>query len=154
MKHFFLKAGNLSLALIKSLWAKYKDLLLPLGAVAVIYGIFFLTGVSCPFKFITGISCPGCGMTRALFSALKFDFASAFSFHPLWIGVLPALLIYIALDLKGWGRAAKIHMAVCVCIMLATYITRMVFLETDVVEFHPENNIFARIFEKINQTGG
>ena len=39
----------------------------------------------CPFRMIFKMNCPGCGMTRALLSALRFDFQSAFRYHPLFL---------------------------------------------------------------------
>jgi hypothetical protein len=48
----------------------------------------------CLIKNITGHDCYGCGMTRAIFSALHFQFENAFHFNKLVIVVLP-LLIYI-----------------------------------------------------------
>lgn len=50
----------------------------------LICGLILLLLYKCPFKFILGISCPGCGMTRALLSCLKFEFVSAFNYHPLF----------------------------------------------------------------------
>ena len=48
----------------------------------------------CIFNNITGNECYGCGMTRALLSALHFQFIEAFNYNPLFIIVLP-LLIFI-----------------------------------------------------------
>ena len=48
----------------------------------------------CLFKNITGHECYGCGMTRAILSAIHFHFADAFLYNRLFLIVLP-LLIYI-----------------------------------------------------------
>lgn len=48
----------------------------------------------CLFKNLTGHECPGCGMTRAILSAIHFQFENAFHFNSLVIIVLP-LLIFI-----------------------------------------------------------
>jgi hypothetical protein len=48
----------------------------------------------CLFKNITGHECWGCGMTRAIFSAIHFRFYDAWHFNKLFPVVLP-LLIYI-----------------------------------------------------------
>ncbi|RXE59568.1 DUF2752 domain-containing protein [Acetivibrio mesophilus] len=47
----------------------------------------------CIFKNFFGLPCPGCGMTRAYFSLFKFDLASAFYYHPLFL--LPVILAII-----------------------------------------------------------
>jgi hypothetical protein len=48
----------------------------------------------CLFRNLTGHDCYGCGMTRAIFSALHFRFDDAFHFNRLYVVVLP-LLVYI-----------------------------------------------------------
>ncbi|OFX31226.1 MAG: hypothetical protein A2X08_04260 [Bacteroidetes bacterium GWA2_32_17] len=48
----------------------------------------------CLFKNLTGNDCYGCGMTRAILSALHFQFGQAFHYNKLFVIVLP-LLIYI-----------------------------------------------------------
>jgi hypothetical protein len=47
----------------------------------------------CLYKNITGHDCYGCGMTRAILSALHLQFQDAFNYNKLVIVVLP-LLIY------------------------------------------------------------
>jgi hypothetical protein len=48
----------------------------------------------CLFKNLTGKECYGCGMTRAIVSAVHFQFENAFNFNKLSLIVLP-LLVYI-----------------------------------------------------------
>lgn len=48
----------------------------------------------CLYKNITGHECYGCGMTRAIFSALHMKFLDAIHYNRLCIVVLP-ILIYI-----------------------------------------------------------
>lgn len=48
----------------------------------------------CLFKNLTGSDCYGCGMTRAILSALHFRFDEAFHYNKLFVLVLP-LLIYV-----------------------------------------------------------
>jgi hypothetical protein len=59
----------------------------------------------CLYKLITGRECYGCGMTRAVLSALHFNFSSAFNFNKLVVIVLP-LLIFIWVDLLLKTRAS------------------------------------------------
>lgn len=48
----------------------------------------------CLFKNITGAECYGCGMTRAVFSLLHFDFGGAWAYNRLVVVVFP-LLVYL-----------------------------------------------------------
>ena len=51
----------------------------------------------CLMKYFTGFSCPGCGISRAIFAALKLNFEDAFSYHPIWFLILPASAISLML---------------------------------------------------------
>ncbi len=64
--------------------------------------ILYFSPINCIVLSLTGIPCLGCGMTRALISALKFDFAAAFSYHLMFWSV-PLLYICFLLD----GRLFK-----------------------------------------------
>jgi hypothetical protein len=48
----------------------------------------------CLFKNIFGIDCYGCGITKAIISAVQLDFVRAFSYNKLIIVVMP-LIIYL-----------------------------------------------------------
>ena len=52
----------------------------------------------CLFTNIFGVECWGCGITRAIFSALHFRFAEAWEYNRLVVIVLPLLLLV-------WTRA-------------------------------------------------
>lgn len=67
--------------------------ILYLAAVTVLY----LSPISCIFIELFGIRCIGCGMTRALLSAIRFDFASAFGYHAMFWS-LPILFLYFVFD--------------------------------------------------------
>lgn len=62
------------------------------------YGI----GLICISNKITGLYCSGCGMTRAVFSLLKFDFYQAFRYNAFSILLLPILLIYFISYIYSW----------------------------------------------------
>lgn len=48
----------------------------------------------CPIKAIFSVPCAGCGLTRAMFCAMRFDFVGAFKFHPLF-GVIALEILYL-----------------------------------------------------------
>ena len=62
-----------------------------LGALVILYKL----GASCIFLKFLHIPCPGCGMTRALLSALRLDFVSAFNYHPLFWLFGPIVLYFL-----------------------------------------------------------
>lgn len=48
----------------------------------------------CVFTNIFGVECWGCGITRAIFSALHFRFYDAWEYNPFFVVVLPLLLFF------------------------------------------------------------
>lgn len=82
----------------------------------VILSVLWHFNVGCIYQRLFGISCPGCGMTRAVISALKLDFAAAFSYHRMFWSV-PVLYLYFLFDgklffKKSLDRAVLIFIAV------------------------------------------
>ncbi len=66
--------------------------------IGILYYIFIrLTGfaVPCVFRKITGLLCPGCGLTRAVLSCVRLDFARAFAYNQYVCIVLPVLAYLI-----------------------------------------------------------
>ena len=57
--------------------------LLPFGTAAYLYthNPYTTTVFPCLFHIATGLDCPGCGMSRALFSLMHFDFTDAFRYN-------------------------------------------------------------------------
>ena len=91
---------------------------------------FFIFGrfYRCPISSVVAIPCPGCGMTRALLSAIKFNFTEAFRYHPLFfvviLGFIVAVVFYLKGDLKVLlNRKIAIPIAL---LFLLVYIIRMI----------------------------
>ncbi len=74
---------------------------LTLGYLLVV-SVFFVLDLPCIFQWIFHIPCPGCGMTRALLAACRFDFSAAFSHHAMFWS-LPILYAYFLLDHGIWN---------------------------------------------------
>lgn len=79
----------------------------------ILLWIFLAVGIllfyHCPIKTIIGISCPGCGMTRALISALCFDFSKAFHYHPLFpITIIELIYLFFRKSFKVNKKAELI----------------------------------------------
>ncbi|MEE1240094.1 MAG: DUF2752 domain-containing protein [Acutalibacteraceae bacterium] len=54
--------------------------------------VYLVLPIKCPIKYFLHLDCPTCGMTRAMFSLFKGDFASYMQFNPM---ALPFLLILL-----------------------------------------------------------
>ncbi len=129
---------------------KLKKFIAPAIIIILFYALLHIIGVGCPIKFISGISCPGCGMTRAAFSLLQLNFAAAFYYHPLF----PLVFImgggFVLRTLKKLPKKAfDIITYACCGAFLFVWLVRMIWGDGEIVSFHPENSIFARIFSFI-----
>ena len=80
-----------------------KNKLLLTSFYIIILIILWFLKVPCLFRHFLKIECVGCGMTRAVLSALKFDFKAAFMYHSMFWSV-PILYIYFLLDGKVIGK--------------------------------------------------
>lgn len=100
-------------------------------AIAVFLLITYFTGIGCPFRALTGIPCPGCGLSRALFSAVTLDFQSAFFYHPLFF--IAPFYLFTAVHFSSPLFAGKRRpVATCFLILgtmlfVLVYIYRLVF---------------------------
>lgn len=124
-----------------------KKSILVLILFVLLYFIFVVLALPCPILFATGISCPGCGMTRACIHAVRFDFRTAFFYHPLW-WTLPVAAIFFILyqskriSYKVYQRFLKIFAAV----FLITYGIRLLFFQSSVIVWKPQNGILPTFF--------
>lgn len=80
-----------------------KNKLALTGVYTAILLVYWLLKVPCLYRCFFGIECIGCGMMRAYFSLLKLDFASAFSYHPMFWSV-PIAYLYFLFDGKLFGK--------------------------------------------------
>lgn len=48
----------------------------------------------CLSKLLFGMPCPGCGLTRAALLFLKGDFAGSFHMHPMFVFLLPGIILF------------------------------------------------------------
>ena len=67
-------------------------LFLPLAIYIIPYEWWFTGESFCLYKLLFGIECWGCGITRAIFSALYFRFAEAWEYNRFVVIVLPLLM--------------------------------------------------------------
>ena len=133
---------------LRSKLRKIKKALPVLCGIAFLYGVWMRAGITCPIKFLTGVSCPGCGMTRAVLSALRGDFKAAFYFHPLF--PLPFLggLIYLFCDLTE-EKTVNVLLAIGAALLVGVYIARLLGPESAVVSADFRKGFLYQVFEKI-----
>lgn len=113
--------------------------------IIALYSAFHIAGIGCPIKFLSGVSCAGCGMTRAISSALRGSFADAFAYHPLFM-LPPVYIILLMLKNKlppnlfsGITRAFAAAMA-------AVYIFRLFDTSDSIVVFEPLQGVIFKLF--------
>ncbi len=119
------------------------------ATIAAVYIVLFSLKITCPIKFLTGISCPGCGMTRACLCALKFDFVSAFAYHPLWPFLPISAFLLILFTVKGNKKAVAVVVYVFAGAMLIVYLVRIFHCNGDVVVFAPKNGFIYQVVQKV-----
>lgn len=82
----------------------------------------------CPSVVLTGFPCPGCGMTRAMFSILRGDFAVAWHFHPfayailIFLGVFGIRRYFLKKDIE----CMKKYLILLLSGMILFYVWRMI----------------------------
>jgi hypothetical protein len=114
----------------------------------IIYLILNLLNIGCPIKAFTGISCPGCGMTRAVLSALQLNFRAAFYFHPLFLVTPVMFLLFLLQDFiskkyryLAWGALFFLFFTV--------YLYRLFYAHSDVVTIDIHSAIMLRLIKHI-----
>ena len=130
--------------MLKKLWCEYKTYFIAFVAITALVLTMWIFNIPCPIKHITGMSCAGCGMSRAILSALSLDFAAAFTYHPLWIIVLPSIVAIAILGAKGKGRAATISLVCLAALFLAVWVVRLIANDS-VVAFDTENSVISKL---------
>jgi len=81
---------------------------------------------------MTGFDCASCGITRMIVSAVKLDFAAAFSFNPVLFVTLPFVVIcllyeritYIKTGRKEMHPVCKVFLFIEIAILLVYGVVR------------------------------
>lgn len=81
----------------------WKDKLKLTGIILLVVTAMYVFQIGCPIRRITTFPCMGCGMTRAVISLLKLDFAAAFEYHAM-VWSLPLLYYIFLTDGKVFRR--------------------------------------------------
>lgn len=124
-------------------WREVRTKCALLLGFAGFYGLLSAAGIGCPILFFTGISCAGCGMTRAVFSVLRLDFAGALRMHPL-VFTAPFLLFFFLFGSALPKKAVKYFWTGAVLLYGGVYLFRL-FTGSPVVTADLRRGFFFRL---------
>lgn len=103
----------------------------------------------CPMVLLTGFPCPGCGLTRAAFRVLRFDFTGAWRVHPFIFALILLAGIFgteryvkksCRMDVTKWCAIAVIAG------MVIFYVWRMTHMFPDVPPMtYYHDNLLSRL---------
>lgn len=127
----------------KNSWKEHLTLLTGLGLVIM---ILYITGIGCPIKWLTGISCAGCGLTRACISALHLRMKEAFFYHPLFLFVPVALVLYLFRD-RLPQKLTTAFIRIGILAFLAVYVMRMINPDDRIVIADWHSGVIGRILQ-------
>ncbi len=126
---------------IKENWNK----IIAVIAVIILYVTYAVSDIKCPIRYITGISCMGCGMSRALVSALTFHFRESFYYHPLW-PLVPVWAVLLIFRKKINKNLFYVLIGVTVVAFTVVYFMRMFDPHNHVVVCSPQNSIVGKFY--------
>lgn len=121
------------------------SLLIGLGLYILLTSV---TGVGCPIKWLTGVSCAGCGMTRAIFYALQFQFEKAFYYHPLF-WMMPFCIICFLLWEKFPLKLRKSVIWTFIICFGAVYLVRLFRDNGSIVSIDVKEGMIARLWRRL-----
>lgn len=95
--------------------------------IALFAAALVILKIPCPILGATGIPCLGCGMTRALLSALRLDLAAAFRYHPMFWAV-PIIYLEFLFDGRLFKnkRVNRVLLSAIVIGFIANWIVKIV----------------------------
>lgn len=146
---------NLRQIVTEGLQLLFKDIMSAKWAIIVIVAYFVLLKnilhSLCPMVLLTGMPCPGCGMTRAGFKVLHFDFAGAWRVHPFIYAVIVLAVIFAAERYIVQSRSMTVFKwcaAVTMTGLILFYIWRMArfFPNVEPMTYY-RHNLIQRIHE-------
>ena len=117
-------------------------------AIALLYLLFHLAGIGCPFRFLTGICCPGCGMTRAVISLLSFRLSDAVYYHPLVL-ILPLVALVFLMRRRIPQNVFHILTAIILALFVIVFLVRIFDPDNDVVTFQLHQGFVVQTIKSI-----
>lgn len=104
-----------------------NEAIISISIIIIIILVMYLTGTEiCLLKKVSGIPCPGCGMTRAIFSFLKFNIKEAFFYHPLFLLPFIWTVVTIVFYIKKIDKSRYfLFLVITIIIFISTWILRL-----------------------------
>ena len=100
-------------------------LLLLISYFSIAYAVMNHFGIPCVFLSLFDIPCPGCGMTRAFFSVLRFDFLQALKYNVV-IFFMPYVFLYLFFDFKH--KVHKYLLGLIAIVALINWLIKIIIL--------------------------
>ncbi|MDF2943491.1 MAG: putative rane protein [Herbinix sp.] len=129
-----------------------NDRLILIFFIFILYLLLTLFDVGCPIKYLTGISCPGCGMTRALRSALFFDFEAAFHYHPLFL-LSPIIVFLFLFEPYINPKYNKLAWSIIIPTFIIIYFFRLFITNSEVVEIDISSGLVVKLLHQLGVGG-
>lgn len=126
---------------------KYYIPLCAFALYAVITYAFSIT--NCASKLTIGLPCPGCGLTRAAFSLIRFDFVKAFEYNPIifFVPIVVWIIIFHQRPFINRIYKSKIFWITLLLLIISIYIVRFIYVYPNCpMEYHEENLFHWIIF--------
>lgn len=129
---------------------RIKELITVLSGLGLVVALMYFSKIGCPIKWFTGISCAGCGMTRAILHAVRFQFRAAFACHPLFF-ILPFIPVYYIFKDKLPEKVQKVLLWAVVLAFTAVYIVRLLDPSDTIVRINLKEGIPGRMVRYFQQ---
>lgn len=100
---------------------------------AILLYLFLLNyfSIGCPIRSLTGIPCPTCGVTRALLSLLRLDFAGYFRYNPMAVPLCVA--IFLAFHEKLLRIGLRWFLALIIGTAVLTFVVYLIRLKLNII---------------------
>jgi len=130
---------------MKQMLRQHHNLLITVAVLVAYLALVFVLPMKCPFLWLAGISCPGCGITRALVSLCKLDFAAAWYYNPVIFYLVPAAPVLVLAELRKAQKLKETILWIAVGLLIAVYLYRLLISQTPVVQADFSQGFLAKL---------
>lgn len=130
----------------RNLWS-YRWIIIGILMYYGYFAVFHTHEPYCIIKHTIGIPCPGCGMSRATWFFVTFQWREAFLYHPL-VFLMPFVLVILLLrglpSIQPLYRSKTLWIALLV-LFIAVYVIRMLyyFPDTEPLDYYPQSWLYS-----------